>query len=85
MKNFSFRVRDGSRIRFWNDPWVLKYPSLLEFALIKVSNEEKEAVVKDFVTLSSRWDLQLFLGRLPEEVCDAILALNPPFMNSSLD
>ena len=52
---------------------------------MEITKDEKVAVVKDYVTLSGSWNVQLFGGKLPEEICGAILSVNLLIAESGLD
>ena len=52
LNNASFRIRDGSQARFWIDSWVLNVYNLEDHALLEVTTEENESLVKDYVTPS---------------------------------
>ena len=45
--------------------------------LVEITNEKLGCMVKDFVTPFGSWDIQLFNSKLPEDVCDVVLAIQP--------
>ena len=78
-------MRDGASVQLWLDLWVPNYLNLQDFAMLELSNEEKEAVVRDYVTPLGSWDIQLFVDKLSKEFYNAVLTMNPPVINAGPD
>lgn len=48
--NVQWRIEDGSKAKFWSDPWLLDFPPLMGLAIQDIPDEESIKVVANYTS-----------------------------------
>ncbi|KAK7289741.1 hypothetical protein RIF29_03628 [Crotalaria pallida] len=82
--NLFWILGNGSRVRFWLDPWIPGKPTLINIPGVVVPHWGREFTVSNFSD-NGRWRWNLFDASLPQEIKSILAAMIPPSMSQEDD
>ncbi|GLT46230.1 hypothetical protein SLA2020_200010 [Shorea laevis] len=73
-KGISWVLRDGSKVNFWQDRWILK-ASLCSIFYGPFRPHDLDITVKDLLFPDSKWNFDAVAYPLPQDITQNILAI----------
>ncbi|KAH9680279.1 putative ribonuclease H protein [Citrus sinensis] len=85
LQRLRWNVRDGKRIRFWQDAWVADVGPLVNLAVAPIPEAILHDWVADAISFDGSWNWSRFGFLLPHNVVLMIAAIKPPTPISKAD
>ncbi|KAH9763649.1 putative ribonuclease H protein [Citrus sinensis] len=85
LQGLRWNVRDGKRIRFWQDAWVADVGPLVHLAAAPIPEAILNDWVADAISVDGSWNWGRFGFLLPHNVVLMIAAIKPPSPESEAD
>lgn len=85
LNGIRWQVRDGSKIRFWKDYWVMKNVILKDYVVMSVPSNMLDNSIREYVDNNGQWNWVAFSNYLPHRLVLAIVAIMPPCVEGGMD
>ena len=85
MKATAWALRNGTKVRFWLDPWVGIGSNLLSVAISYIPDEEIFKSVREYVSTQGQWRWECFDHWLPSSILMKIASIKPPSLSDGED
>ena len=85
MKATAWALGNGTKVRFWLDPWASIGSSLISMATSFIPNEERFRTVSEYVSAQGQWRWECFAQWLPCSIIIKIASIKPPSLSDGKD
>ncbi|KAF7838841.1 putative ribonuclease H protein At1g65750 family [Senna tora] len=73
-----WRLGNGMKVKFWSDPWLPNGRIHGNYAIVHLSDVDRNRVAAEFVSASGDWAWDMFDFLIPNNVTSMIVAIRPP-------
>ncbi|KAH9671332.1 putative ribonuclease H protein [Citrus sinensis] len=85
LNGIRWQVGDGSKIRFWNDCWVMQNVILKDYVVMPVPSNMLDNSIRAYVDNNGQWNWVAFNNYLPHSLVLTIAAIMPPCVEAGID